>query len=139
VVPGRCTAFLARFGGTSTIEERQRIDPLPRTVHAEGVNNALSTILVLGGTGKIGSRLAARFAKLGLNIRTAACHGADVHFDWDDPTTHRPALPEVDGLYLVAPVMRMDFAAQVTTLLDLAEAGGVRHATARRGHRRRRS
>ena len=72
--------------------------------------------------------LAAKLARLGLNTRTAARNGADVRFDWDDATTHRPALQGVDRLYLVAPVMRMDFA-QVATFLDLAEAAGVRHVT----------
>ena len=32
-------------------------------------------------------------------------------------------------MYLVAPVMRMDFADQVSSFLDLAEAAGVRHVT----------
>jgi uncharacterized protein YbjT (DUF2867 family) len=93
------------------------------------MTNAPSTILVLGGTGKTGSRLAAKLAELGLNVRTAARHGADVHFDWDDPTTHPVALRGIDRLYLVAPVMRMDFADQVVTFLDLAETEGVHHVT----------
>ena len=69
-----------------------------------------SNTLVLAGTGKTGSRLAATLAKLGLSVRTAARNGAGVHFDWDDATTHRAALQGVDRLYLVAPVMRMGFA-----------------------------
>jgi uncharacterized protein YbjT (DUF2867 family) len=93
------------------------------------MTNSPSNVLVLGGTGKTGSRLAARLAKFGLGVRTAARHGADVHFDWDDPTTHSPALQGTDRLYLVAPVMRVDFAEQVATFLDLAEAVGVRHVT----------
>ena len=93
------------------------------------MTNAPSDTLVLAGTGKTGSRLAARLAKLGLSVRTAARNGADVHFDWDDATTHRAALQGVDRLYLVAPVMRMDFADQVATFLDLAEAAGVHHVT----------
>lgn len=91
--------------------------------------NAPSNTFVLAGTGKTGSRLAAKLAKRGLSVRTAARNGADVHFDWDDATTHRPALQGVDRLYLVAPVRRMDFADQVGTFLDLAEAAGVRHVT----------
>lgn len=91
--------------------------------------NAHSNTLVLAGTGKTGSRLAAKLAKLGLKVRTAARHGADVRFDWDDATTHRLALHGVDRLYLVPPVMRMDFANQVATFLDLAEVAGVRHVT----------
>jgi uncharacterized protein YbjT (DUF2867 family) len=70
-----------------------------------------------------------KLAKLGLIVRTAARNGADVHFDWDDATTHRAALQGVDRLYLVAPVLRMDFADQVATFLDLAEAAGVHHVT----------
>jgi uncharacterized protein YbjT (DUF2867 family) len=93
------------------------------------MTNAPSDTLVLGGTGKTGSRLATKLAKRGLSVRTAARHGADVHFDWDDATTHRPALQGVDRLYLVAPVMRMDFADQIATFLDLAEAAGARHVT----------
>jgi uncharacterized protein YbjT (DUF2867 family) len=38
-------------------------------------------------------------------------------------------LQGVDRLYLVAPVLRTDFADQVATFLDLAEAAGVRHVT----------
>ncbi|HEY2640575.1 MAG TPA: NmrA family NAD(P)-binding protein [Streptosporangiaceae bacterium] len=93
------------------------------------MTNSPSNILVLGGTGKSGSRLAAKLAPRGLNIRTAARHGADVHFDWDDPTTHSPALRGIDRLYLIAPVMRTGFADQVATFLDLAETAGVRHVT----------
>lgn len=88
-----------------------------------------STILVLAGTGKTGSRLAAELTKRGVEVRTAARSGADVHFDWDDATTHLPALRGIDGLYLVPPVMRTDYAAQVSTFLDLAEGAGVRHVT----------
>jgi uncharacterized protein YbjT (DUF2867 family) len=93
------------------------------------MTKAPANALVLGGTGKTGSRLAAKLAKLGVAVRTAARHSADVRFDWDDPTTHRPALHAIDRLYLVAPVMRTDFADQVATFLDLAEAAGVRHVT----------
>jgi uncharacterized protein YbjT (DUF2867 family) len=91
--------------------------------------NSSSSTLILAGTGKTGSRVAVRLAKLGLSVRTAARNGADVRFDWDDPATHGPALHGVDRVYLVAPVMRTDFAGQVSSFLDLAEAAGVRHVT----------
>jgi len=93
------------------------------------MTNAPSNTLVLAGTGKTGSRVAAKLTKLGLNTRTAARNGADVRFDWDDPTTHSPALADVDRVYLVPPVMRTDFADQVSSFLDLAETAGVRHVT----------
>ena len=91
--------------------------------------NAPCNTLVLAGTGKTGSRVAAKLAKLGLSVRTAARNGADVRFDWDDPTTHNPALADVDRIYLVAPVMRTDFADEVSSFVDLAETAGVRHVT----------
>src|SRR6266702_4317862 len=85
--------------------------------------------LVLAGTGKTGSRVAGKLTKLGLSVRTAARNAADVRFDWDGPPTHSPALRDADRVYLVAPVMRMNFAGQVSGLLDLAEAAGVRQVT----------
>jgi uncharacterized protein YbjT (DUF2867 family) len=93
------------------------------------MTNTSSIALVLASTGKTGSRVAGRLAKLGLSVRTAARNGADVRFDWDDPATHRPALEDAGRIYLVAPVMRTDFAGQVSGFLDLAEAVGVRHVT----------
>ena len=87
------------------------------------------TALVLGGTGRSGSLLAQRLAERGLGARTAARHGADVHFDWDDPATHPGALTGVDRLYLVTPVLRVTYADRVAAFLDLAEAAGVRHVT----------
>jgi uncharacterized protein YbjT (DUF2867 family) len=85
--------------------------------------------LVLGGTGKTGARVAGRLAGLGLPVRTAARHGADIRFDWDASATHRDALEGADRVYLIAPVMRTRFAPQVSAFLDLAEAAGVRHVT----------
>ena len=87
------------------------------------------TALLLGGTGRTGSLLAKKLTDRGLGARTAARHGADVHFDWDDPATHPGALTGVDRLYLVTPVLRVTYAARVAAFLDLAEAAGVRHVT----------
>jgi uncharacterized protein YbjT (DUF2867 family) len=88
-----------------------------------------SMTLVLGGTGKTGARVATRLTGLGLAVRTAARHGGDTRFDWDDPATHRNAVEGADRVYLIAPVMRTRFAPQVSAFLDLAEAVGVRHVT----------
>ena len=93
------------------------------------MTKAPSVTLVLAGTGKTGSRPAGKLAKRGLEARTAARNGADVVLDRDDATTHPAALRGIDRLHLVAPVMRMDFADQVATFLDLAQACGVRHVT----------
>jgi len=88
-----------------------------------------SLTLVLGATGKTGSRVANRLLSRGLPVRTAARSGADAHFDWDDPETYAPALCGVRRVYLLGPVMRTDFADQVSVFLDQAEAAGARHVT----------
>jgi uncharacterized protein YbjT (DUF2867 family) len=93
------------------------------------MTNSQQTTLVLGGTGRTGSRVAKNLIERGLSARTAARGDADVRFDWDDRTTHGPALSGVDSVYLVTPVMRVDFAPQVSDFLDLAQAEGVRHVT----------
>ncbi|AJE44453.1 NmrA family NAD(P)-binding protein [Streptomyces nodosus] len=93
------------------------------------MNNEALTALILGGTGRTGSLLADALAQRGIVPRTAARSGADVRFDWDDPTTHTDALAGVDRLYLVTPTMRVSYADQVGAFLDLAEAAGVRHVT----------
>ena len=85
--------------------------------------------LVLGATGKTGSRVAQRLLSRGLPVRTAARSGADARFDWDDPRTYAPALHGVQRVYLVGPVMRTDFAGQVSAFLDQAEAAGAGHVT----------
>src|SRR5260221_10582059 len=88
-----------------------------------------SLTLVLGATGKTGSRIANRLLSRGLPVRTAARSGADAHFDWDDPETYAPALHGIKRVYLLGPVMRTDFADQVSVFLDQAEAAGARHVT----------
>jgi uncharacterized protein YbjT (DUF2867 family) len=91
--------------------------------------NSQRTTLVLGGTGRTGSRVAKNLIDRGRSARTAARRDADVSFDWDDKATHGAALSGVDSVYLVTPVMRVDFAGQVSDFLDLAEDAGVRHVT----------
>jgi uncharacterized protein YbjT (DUF2867 family) len=93
------------------------------------MTEASNLTLVLGGTGKTGTRVASRLTGLGLPVRTAARHGGDVRFDWDDPATHRNAVEGADRVYLIAPIMRTRFAPQVFSFLDLAEAVGVRYVT----------
>ena len=85
--------------------------------------------LVLGSTGKTGSRVVADLINRGLKIRTAARSGADVTFDWNQRDSYAPALDGIGRVYLVAPVMRIDFADDVSAFLDAAEAAGVQHVT----------
>ena len=85
--------------------------------------------LVLGATGKTGSRVARNLIDLGLDVRTASRSGSDVRFDWDDSSTYGAALRGADLVYLVAPVLRLDFVGQVSAFLDQAERATVRHVT----------
>jgi uncharacterized protein YbjT (DUF2867 family) len=93
------------------------------------MNNEAPIALLLGGTGRSGSLLADQLAQRGIIPRTAARRGGDVRFDWDDPATYAVALAGVDRLYLVTPTLRLSYADQVASFLDLAEAAGVRHVT----------
>ncbi len=43
------------------------------------------------------------------NVRTAARSGADSRFDWDNQATWEQTLRGTTGLYLVSPVLRIDF------------------------------
>jgi uncharacterized protein YbjT (DUF2867 family) len=86
-------------------------------------------VLVLGATGKTGSRVAARLSAHGASVRTAARSAGDTRFDWDDPATWERALRGVARVYLVPPTLRIDFAGQVGRFLDQAERAGVGHVT----------
>lgn len=92
-------------------------------------SNFSPTILVLGGTGKTGRRLAALLRDQGAIVRTAARSGADLAFDWADPATHAAALVDVDRLYLVPPALRLDFTDTVLDFVEHAQAAGVQHVT----------
>ena len=88
-----------------------------------------SLTLVLGATGKTGSRVAARLEAHTVPVRRAAPSGADVPFDWEDAGTYDAALENVDRVYLLGPLLRTDFASQVGIFLDRAEAAGASHIT----------
>jgi uncharacterized protein YbjT (DUF2867 family) len=99
-----------------------------------GVNSTANSaadphVLVLGATGKTGSRVAGRLSERGVSVRTAARTGAGVHFDWNDPATFGGALQGMTAVYLVSPVLRVDFAGVVSDFLDRAEQAGVRNVT----------
>jgi uncharacterized protein YbjT (DUF2867 family) len=85
------------------------------------------TILIIGGTGKTGSRVAKRLAERGVTARLASRSGA-VRFDWDDSGTWPAALHGTDTLYLTYyPDLASPRAAgQIRELAQLAGASGVR-------------
>jgi uncharacterized protein YbjT (DUF2867 family) len=56
-------------------------------------------ILVLGGTGKTGSRVAARLEARGIPVRIGS-RSADPSFDWEDRSTWAPVLDGVRSVYI---------------------------------------
>jgi uncharacterized protein YbjT (DUF2867 family) len=106
------------------------IEALTLTSNHEFMNKMVDRlVLVLGATGKTGSRVADKLSALGAGVRTAARSGADVHFDWDNQATFADAVRGATGVYLVSPVLRIDFAGVVALFLDKAERAGVRNVT----------
>jgi uncharacterized protein YbjT (DUF2867 family) len=62
-------------------------------------NNNTDLTLVLGGTGKTGSRVAARLTEMGRAVRIGSRSGVPP-FDWDDRTTWVPALTGATAAYV---------------------------------------
>lgn len=85
-------------------------------------------ILVTGGTGTTGRLVARGLERRGHRVRTAARHGADVRFDWYDPSTHPAASRGAQALYLIAPIGLLDPTPVVLPFLELARRTGVRRA-----------
>ncbi|MET8625454.1 NAD(P)H-binding protein [Kitasatospora sp. NPDC004669] len=88
----------------------------------------MKTILVLGGTGTTGRRIAHRLTAAGHPVRTAARTGGDVRLDLADPATFAPALAGVDAVYLVEPDLRTgpDQRERIPRLVAEAVGAGVR-------------
>jgi uncharacterized protein YbjT (DUF2867 family) len=106
------------------------IEALTFPGHHECMNRTdTNQVLVLGATGKTGSRVAERLSAHEVSVRTAARSGADARFDWDNQATWEQTLRGATGLYLVSPILRIDFAGLVGWFLDQAERAGVRHVT----------
>lgn len=69
----------------------------PRLTRA--MTNDQLTVLVLGGTGKTGRRIADRLDRLGHRVRIGS-RSATPPFDWDDPSTWAAAVDGIDAAYL---------------------------------------
>jgi uncharacterized protein YbjT (DUF2867 family) len=87
----------------------------------------MTAVLVTGASGTTGSRVAARLAARGIEVRAASRSG-DVRFDWYDTDTHAAALTGVDRMYLVPPLREPNPHTVMLPFLDLARAAGVRRA-----------
>ncbi|AXB42562.1 NAD(P)H-binding protein [Amycolatopsis albispora] len=67
-------------------------------------------VLLLGGLGKTGRRIADRLEARGVPFR-AASRSTPVRFDWDDESTWDTALAGTGAIYLVPPAEHLDTAA----------------------------
>lgn len=85
-------------------------------------------VLITGGKGKTGRRVASRLTAAGINVAigTRRPDGPqDRRFDWADPSS-ASAFEGCDAVYLVAPTDRTDHLAVMQPLLEEAIARGVR-------------
>ncbi len=88
----------------------------------------MSTYLIIGGTGKVGGRLTEILRSAGHIARVASRASGDVHFDWRDHTSYRPALEGAEAVFIVGPGSATDWSDTLTELLVAASDAGVRHA-----------
>jgi uncharacterized protein YbjT (DUF2867 family) len=93
------------------------------------MTNSLSTqtTLVLGGTGKTGRRVVERLEARGVPVR-AGSRSATPPFDWEDPSTWKPALVDVDAVYVTFfPDLAFPGAADaISAFTEAAVGAGVR-------------
>jgi uncharacterized protein YbjT (DUF2867 family) len=93
------------------------------------MTNALQTrsVFVAGGTGKTGSRVAARLQARGTRVRIGSRHQADP-FDWSRPDTWPAAIGHSDAAYIAySPDLALPGAAgQIAEFTAVAHAQGVR-------------
>jgi uncharacterized protein YbjT (DUF2867 family) len=88
----------------------------------------MATFLLIGGTGKVGTRLAELLRLEGADVRIASRTGGDVRFDWREPGTYADAVAGVEGIFIVGPGSATDWSGLLTNLLAAAESGGVERA-----------
>jgi len=94
------------------------------------------TILVTGGTGNTGVPLVARLREAGIPYRAVSRAAPEdvstarehVRFDWEDESTHGPALEGIARVYLVAPALVGDPERLMVPFLRRALEAGVRRA-----------
>jgi ergot alkaloid biosynthesis protein len=89
-------------------------------------------VLLTGGTGKVGRRLAHRLRELGQPVRIASRSGtapeglAAVRFDWNAPSEQDRALEGIDRVFLVAPAPPSEPLAVMEPFVERARRAGVR-------------
>jgi len=98
------------------------------TIKAEGIT--AKPILVIGGTGKTGRRVAAQLAERGLPVRIGSRNGSldgDPAFDWARPEGWAAVLEGVRAAYVTYPpdIMMPEAAGRIARLAEEASKAGV--------------
>lgn len=91
-------------------------------------NDTASTILVTGGTGKVGRRLVSHLTDAGHDVR-AVSRSTAIPFDWHDDSTWGPALDGAAAVYLIPP----DEPFPAAAFAAAAAKAGVRRLVAQSG------
>jgi uncharacterized protein YbjT (DUF2867 family) len=86
----------------------------------------MATFLILGGTGKVGRRLARVLDQDGHTTRPVGRSTTPIRFDWNSPATWEAATAGADGIFIVGPGSATDWSPQLSKLLDTAST--VNHA-----------
>lgn len=92
--------------------------------------NTATQHLIIGATGKTGSRVMQGLQALGFDPKGASRNG-EVHFDWDEPTTWSAALNGIDAVYLTYyPDLAVPKAPEdISRFCALAKMKGIKHIT----------
>lgn len=90
-------------------------------------NKSAEKTLVLGGTGKTGSRVASRLWDMGYTVRIAS-RKADIPFDWENPGTWKAVLKDMTSVYIsFQPDLSVPGSQEaIQTLCNLAVESGVK-------------
>ena len=98
------------------------------TDYLNPTQNTQGLTLVLGGTGKTGSRIAARLEEKGVPIRIGS-RSASPPFDWNNEVGWEACLKDVTSVYInYAPDLAMPGATDsIQAFTELAERKGVKH------------
>lgn len=88
-----------------------------------------SKLLITGGTGTTGRRVAEQLRKSGLDPRIGTRspkRPSEVRFEWADPACAAQAFTDIEAVYLVAPTDRTDHLTIMQPMLERALVAGVR-------------
>jgi uncharacterized protein YbjT (DUF2867 family) len=108
---------------------------LKQPVLKQPVEGPMSTIAVLGATGKTGRRVTDRLVAAGHHVTAASrTPGAassqvrPVHFDWADAASYSEVLRGADAVYVIPPAFVVDHVDAITALAAAATTAGVAKA-----------